>query len=73
LLDPPRQRGFVPMLVLGAEESGEERAVGELVLVGMRQLVIDNRRDLLQMQIPEQLLNLVIHDQGSRSSSDRMK
>jgi hypothetical protein len=73
LLDPPRQRGFVSMLVLSADESGEERAIGELVLLGMRQLVVDDRGDLLQMEIPKQLLDLVIHDQGSPSSSERMK
>ena len=61
------------MLVLGAEEAGEEGAVGELVLVGMRQLVVDDRGDLLEMEIAQQLLDLVGHDGGSSSSSGRTK
>ena len=51
LFDPPRERRLLPMMVLRAQESGEEGAVRELVLLGMRQLVVDDRRDLLEMEI----------------------
>jgi hypothetical protein len=61
------------MVVLGAQQTGEERPVGELMFVGVRELVVDDRGDLFEMQIPQQLLDLVGHDCGSPSSSVKMK
>lgn len=45
LLDPPSQRRLGPMMVLRSEESREEGTVRQLVRVGMRQLVVDDRGD----------------------------
>ena len=56
-----------------AQESGEEGAVRELVLLGVRQLVVDDRGDFLQVEIAQQLLDLLGHDSGSSSSGDRRK
>src|SRR5882672_11063308 len=39
----------------------------------MRQLVVDDRRDLLEMEIAQQLLDLVRHDGGSSSSLGKTK
>ena len=43
------------------------------MLLGMRQLVVDDRRDLLEVEIPQELFDLVGHDSGSSSSGDRRK
>ena len=45
----------------------------ELVLVGMDQLIVDDGGDLLQMEIPKELFDLVGHDSGSPSSGARRK
>jgi hypothetical protein len=73
LFDPPRQGGLLPMMVLRAEEPSEEGAVRELVLLGMRQLVVHDGGNLLQVEIPQQLLDLVGHDSGSSSPGAKRK
>ena len=61
------------MMILGSEKAREEGAIGELVFISVHEFVVDDRGDLLEVQIPEQLFDLVGHDSGSPASSARMK
>jgi hypothetical protein len=47
------------MLILRAEQPREEGVVGELVFLRVRELVVDDCRDLLQMKAAEELIDLV--------------
>jgi hypothetical protein len=49
------------MLILRAEQPCEEGVVRELVFLGVRELVVDDRGDPLQVQAAEQLIDLVGH------------
>src|SRR2546427_790085 len=71
LCDPPRERGLLAMVILRAQQAREEGAIGELVFLGVPELVLDDRGAFLQVQTPEQLLDLVVHE--FPSSSDNRK
>src|SRR4030042_6443399 len=73
-VDPPGESGLLAMVILGAEEPGEEGAVGELLLLGVLDLVVEDLGHPPEVEVAEELIDLVSHRrpcpfrQGGRSS-----
>src|SRR5690606_11581184 len=66
--DPPSERRLLLGVPLGAHESEYEVLVRGLLFVGPLQLLFEDLEDLPESQSPEQLLELVAHDQSPSSS-----
>ena len=61
LPDAPGERALLPALPLGAQEPRQELGDGELLGLGLLELRVEDRGDLLQVQGLEQLFQVVIH------------
>src|SRR5690606_18017529 len=59
-LDAPVEGGLLLAVPLGAQQAEQELGVGELLALGELQLVFEDLSDLAEMQIPEQLVELVV-------------
>src|SRR6266705_1663760 len=52
----PSQSRFLPVLPLGAQEPGQDLAVGELFLLRRTDLLVVNLQDAFQVQVRQQLI-----------------
>jgi hypothetical protein len=59
--DAPLQRVFLTRVPLGAHQSREELAIGDVVFIGGAQLFVIDVGDAAEFEILEQLLEFFIH------------